>query len=196
MTNDQHTKLYVLEKSNSYMCFPACLNMIFKRRGLRVFPQQQIAYSLNLKVPLPMKEKYPGAQFTEIEAEWGVHPNERNLLEEFINKNEIKLSLKYINARDIPSHSIMDFLCDNLEAGNDIIVGYDYAAVFQDGLNVGHVSLISSVDDLRNLIILTDPEEVQPVQINAKQLTAGILKGSSGFWVFSSPNGRIFTCYL
>lgn len=196
MARHQPENLYIAERSDSYMCFPACLNMIFKRRDLKIFPQQQIAYSLGLKIPLYMKEKYPNAQISDIESEYGVHPNNENSLEQFINRNGIELKLKYINLKDIPSNSIIDCLCDNLETGNDIIVGYDYATVFQDGLHVGHVSLICSVDELKNTVVLMDPEEYQPIEVDIRKLLAGILKRSSGFWIFSSLGETISVNYL
>ena len=178
------------------MCYPACLNMIFKRRGLNTYSQLQIASSLGLKIPPSLKNKYPETEVSDDETQWGVHPDKDNSLQRFINDNSIDLYFKFLNLRSIPSNTIIDCINDNLEKGNDIIVGYDYATVFEAGENVGHVSLLSSLNEVANTVQLVDPEVPHPIEVCIKKLLKGIYKRYSGFWIFIRPGEHISIDYI
>lgn len=188
---------YKNEQSDSYMCVPACLNMIFRRRGMATYPQIQIAYALGLKVPLELKSKYPNAIVSNEELDWGVHPRkDGSTIEQFLKTNNIHLISRYFNVREIPHSSMIDFLSDNIKKGNDILVGYNYFSAFQKGLDVGHVSLVESIDTLENIIGLIDPEDLLPVKIKISNLLIGIFSKNSGFWVFGEDQKDICSNYV
>lgn len=188
---------YRYEQSDYFMCVPACLNMILKRRNLTTYPQAEIAYHLDLVVSPELIAKYPRARVSADEKDWGVHPqSDRTTIEEFLRKQGIPLVFKYISAKEVPTDSVTDFLSDNLCQDNDIMVGYDYATVFEEGKNVGHVSLIRSVNTSLETVELLDPEHADTIMVRLKDLIRGVLHQRDGFWVFGECDRRIITAYV
>ena len=188
---------YIYEQSNFLMCVPACLNMILRRRNLTTYPQAEIACQLGLVVPPELIAEYPGARTSADEKDWGVHPqSDRTTIEGFLRKKGIPLAFKYMGAREIPTDSIIDFLSDNLQQDNDIIVGYNYTEVFKEGKNVGHVNLVKSVNTSIETVELLDPEDTETKTVLLKDLIRGVLDKRDGFWVFAESNRRIISTYI
>ena len=188
---------YEHESSGSLMCVPACINMILKRRNIPTYSQLEIACELGLVVPHHLLSQYPCAKTSEDEKDWGVHPQAKETsIDLFLKKKGVSLAFKYIGAHNLPSESVVDFLVDNLRQDNDIIVGYDYAAVFNDGKNVGHVSLIKSVNSIIETVELVDPEDTNIVSVQLKDLLRGVFQKKDGFWIFADSIEKIMHEYV
>jgi hypothetical protein len=173
------------------MCVPACLNMILGRRGFEQLPQAVIATELGLVVPPRLRDVFPTAGVSENKRDWGVHPqHEGTSLKSLFARHDLPLSELFYLPSHIPSSfGYADFLISNLEFGNDVIVGYDYATVFGVGGNVGHVNLICDVDSVQDFACLLDPEFVDqgPQWVKIKDLINGIRAQQDGFWVIGTP---------
>lgn len=143
-----------------------------------------------------MKEVYPMAEISEDEQQWGVHPNCSDNLLRFILSNDVDIWFDFVKLSTIPGNAISEFMQDNINLDNDIIVGYDYQTVFGVGKSVGHVSLVSSLNNIGNTVVLIDPEDVHPVEVNTNKLIAGVQKMAAGFWIFSSPEKQICIEYI
>ena len=190
-------KHYPPEKAEPLMCVPACLNMIFRRRGLEPIPQKLIAVELGLVVPLRLQNSFPLACISEDSRDWGVHPqDERTSLKGFFDRQRIPLEEKFYLSSQIPtSFGYAEFLSLALESGNDVIVGYDYATVFRSGGNVGHVSLICDVDSAKDVAWILDPESADegPMHVLLRDLVAGVRTQRDGFWIIG-PHEAVRQC--
>jgi hypothetical protein len=183
--------LYLPEYAERFMCVPACINMILRRRNLPTLSQESIARELDLVVPLELAGRHPWARLSDKEADWGVHPQTTQAsLSSFFHRHCLPIQELFYRPSSIFGRDYADFIATNLALDNDLIVGYDYASVFGAGSHAGHVSLVVGVERERDLIHLVDPE--QPTA----QLTAsleGIVKGSEarrdGFWVIGPTEG-------
>ena len=183
---------YEHESSGPLMCVPACLNMILKRRNMSTYAQIDIACILGLVVPPSLLAQYDCAETSETEEDWGVHPQaDGTSIKLFLKIKGVPLAYRYVDAREIPSDSTLDFLSDNLQHDNDIIVGYDYAATFKEGKNVGHVSLIRSIDSITETVELVDPEVTHTVSAPLRDLSKGVREKNDGFWIFAESLDRI-----
>ncbi len=175
--------IYPHEHADEFMCFSACLNMIFRRRELPRFEQEILAYELGLVIPDRLREKYPKAKISNEDNLWGVH-TEENSISDMFSKYNIPLVEKYYHYLEIPPSNYYDFLQAHLVADNDIIVGYDYATVFLKGSHVGHVSLIYKVDDPHDIVYLVDPDipDTNLQKVNMRTLLSGTRLGG-GIWI-------------
>ena len=180
--------VYPRESAAEFMCVAACLNMVLARRGLPRFPQDVIARDLGLAVPPSLATRYPWARVSEQEEDWGVHPQVPGTsLADFIACHSIPLDELFYSPFEIFSREYGEFLSQNLEHGNDILVGYDYAAVFTAGRHRGHVSIIAGVDARTEFVSLIDPESpTEYVGVSLRDLITGINVQRDGFWVIGS----------
>lgn len=186
--------IYVYEASDNLMCVPACLNMVFSRRGLKRVPQCELGYALGLVVPSRLSEQYPDARISDIEEDWGVHPQEPEYsISCLFERLGVPLYFHCFDATHVMSDGVESFLSENLKRGNDIIVSYDYHAVFSAGKNVGHVSLVSDVLSRREEIILVDPESETPVSIRGDALLRGARTVKhGGFWLIGDKKSDLY----
>lgn len=170
--------------------------MILRRRGLEGLPQDTIACGLGLVVPPHLQNKYPCGIVSDDSSDWGVHPqSERSGIDLFLLNNHLTIFHVFVGINQISRQSVIDFLSDNLLNDNDIIVGYDYATAFNAGTHTGHVSLVSSLDTVREVLGLIDPEESREIFVPANQLLPGILRQRDGFWIFGTSSETIITDY-
>lgn len=185
-------RTYPAEQADNLMCVPACLNMILQRRGLQPFSQESIAGELGLIVPPELHGAFPSAGISADNRDWGVHPqNEATSLTAFLSRHRIQLCEAFYSPQQIPSSfGYGEFLLSAIEAGNDVIVGYDYAAVFGVGRHVGHVSLVCDVDSTGTRVCLLDPEFVDrgPQWLGLDQLLTGIRAQGDGFWLIGTAD--------
>jgi hypothetical protein len=183
-------RVYPLEKAGEFMCVPACLNMIFKRRQLAALPQEVLASELGLTIPKRLQHLHPHAAISDDAKLWGVHPqNPTTSLARLFSNNLIPLAETFYLSSQIPSsYGYTEFIDTQLELGNDIIVGYDYASVFLIGAHVGHVSLVCQAN--QQAVWLLDPESTdegsKPVPMSS--LLAGIKAVNDGFWIIGTAD--------
>jgi hypothetical protein len=164
--------------------------MILKRRGYGKIESSIIACELGLVVPTKLAHKYTFAKVSNNKQDWGVHP-QKFPIEKFLVNNNIELDFAFVPLSSIPPSSIPDFMEENIINGNDIIVGYDFAEVFDNGDHVGHVSLIGHINDLKDELLLYDPELTNPVTVSIKKLVQGIKRKQDGFWLFGQRSKLI-----
>ena len=181
---------YPFEAAGTLLCVPACINMLLRRRGLRVFPQEQIAQELGLVVSPDQAATYPWAASSDQESEWGVHPQDQeHSLMSFFVRHGVDLDELFYRPSHIFGRDYADFIASNLAQGNDVLVGYDFKVVFGAGRHVGHVSIVSGVNSSKALITLIDPERRTPVTASLKILMDGVETVTDGFWVIGNAAG-------
>lgn len=182
---------YPYEPSRPFMCVPACINMIFKRRGFNSYDQLELGSRLDLVVPNDLPTIYPGMRTSDDMNQWGVPPhNLEALLNRLFSDLGLNLYHKYFPVHNIPTSSLIDFISDNLQLGNDSMIGFDYFTVYGNGEHVGHTSLISKTDSTQDLIWLTDPEYVPDNDrpIRYERLIHGMEVKKDGIWIFTSKD--------
>jgi len=153
-------------------------------------PQAASASLLGLTVPLRLAHLYSGATVSEDRLKWGVHPQNRETsITKLFEHYNLHLVETFVSPLQVPSsYGYAEFIGTQLDAGNDIVVGYDYASVFSAGANVGHVSLISEVDGSADLVWLVDPEDSgdDPRPVSMRRLITGIRAQKDGFWLIGT----------
>jgi hypothetical protein len=172
------------------------MNMIFKRRYLKTFPQIEIAEHMGLVVPPNQLFNFPFARESDNAWEWGVQSITPYSIGMLFSHLKVDLAFKFIPIHNISGSSVFDFLEDNLLLDNDIMIGYDYKEAFGRGMNVGHVSLIYSLNTISLDIILVDPEENNEVVVQYPKLARAIHNKLGGFWVFSTSLNNILSDYI
>lgn len=177
-------KNYPFETSMPYMCVPACLNMIFARRALKKYPQEELGYKLGLTIPPSMLENYPKAKTSTLEKEFGVHPQNADSSINLLFKDYgIPLDFHFMSINEVPSSAVESFLIENLNKDNDIIIGYDYLTAFGEGGHFNHTGLVADVLGKTGQLVIIDPEEKLPIKINTFSMLKGIRSINDGFWL-------------
>jgi hypothetical protein len=101
---------YAYGRSDSYLCVPACLNMIFGRHGFKTLPQDVIARSLGLVVPLELRSRYPWAFVSNEESGWGVHAQaDGSTIDRFLEDMRISLHHTFVEGNHIGAKTLLVF---------------------------------------------------------------------------------------
>ena len=180
-------------KQLPYCCVPACLSMILDRRKIKHKSQEEIGYELGLVVP---EDKIHF--FTKVRTSkkpntgYGTPAGKKKYsINDYFSKNKIKLKETYYQPHQIKD--VKQFIIQNLQKGNDLIVCFNYRALYRpkdkESGGQGHTSLIQSIHD--DIIILIDSAENVP---NKRKVKLGKLisamryhgkKNEGGFWLIS-----------
>lgn len=187
---------YIWRPSDPLMCVPATINLVFTRRGIGGVPDEEIARLLGLIVPPDRTTKYPFASVSADETKWGVHPQvQETSIQRLLETLGLPVFFAYLRRTEIPTHSILEFLRDNLDNGNDIVVGHDYRELYGKGSNVGHVSIVQSAElDTEDVVIL-EPFSGDNLVLTSEHLVRGIDKVQDGFWLFADRESNILRKY-
>lgn len=172
------------------LCVPACVNMVLVRHGYETISQTEIAEYLGLVVPPRLADTYPFAQVSEQETDWGVPPKtvERRL-SELLNKHcSGKLFHLFAGWRMVPAHGHLEFIAEHLARDNDVFVGFQASAVYQEAKAVGHVAVVTAVDVRARTVKLIDPEvgDDEGIVVSWEQLLFGIKAVNDGYWLFGA----------
>ena len=179
---------YSYEPSQPFMCVPACINMILRRRDFNSYDQLELGNRLGLIVPENLSSKYPGMRTSDDMNQWGIPSyNLETSLNKLFSSLDLNLYHRYFPVHYIPANNFIDFISENIELGNDIMIGFDYLSVYNNGEHVGHTSLISKADSIQNLIWLTDPEYIPENDrpIRCEKLIHGMEVKNDGIWIFT-----------
>ena len=156
--------------------------MVFERRGLPSFSQYQLGLELGFVIPPEYKSSYPDARISSDESEWGVHPfSENTSIQHLFQKLSIPLVVSDVPVKSIPTGSLLDFMLEQIMSDRDVMIGFDYASVFNQGKNVNHTGLVSSIRTATEKIKLVDPEEDSPIFVSFRDL----LRGLNSLWIIS-----------
>jgi hypothetical protein len=180
-------RAYPFEAGEDLMCVPACINMILMRRRFKRLPQQLIAHELGLVVPPHRVKEFPSARVSDCEKEWGVHPQDHEAsVGRLFDQYDIPLAEQFVSIAKIPADCHGEFLCDQLQEGNDVIVGYDYLTLRGKGKHVAHVSLITDVDPHAGWVWLLDPagdgRNEPGAEVPLQYLARATWEVHDGFW--------------
>lgn len=141
-----------------YCCVPASLLMILDRKNMSYnFTQDDIAYELGLTVPTKAKDLFDKARVTDIKPISGYGTQiqkEEFSLSNFLKEHKLEVECEIIYLNTISNFK--EFIMENLNCDNDIIVCFNYNKLYHFGNDGGHVSLIESIDE--DKVTLVDPD--------------------------------------
>jgi len=150
---------YILKIEKKYCCVPAVLQMIQRRRSFKYASQDEIGFQLGLIVP---QEK--AHLFTKVrtglkpQAGWGTQTNKNQFsINKYFKRNKLPLKLIKYNPKKIKN--IYNFIINNLQDNNDIIICYNSQLLFNSG-DIQHVSLIQEIKN--DKLIIIDPAQNVP----------------------------------
>lgn len=178
--------LYSHIRAEPYLCVPACLSMLLRRRGFHPSTQISLAEVLGLTIPESLSVKYPFAEISEDPSSWGVPVHGLiSKINQVLASYDRNLVHRHVMWNEIPNGEHLEFLADELGSGADIAVGFLAGTVYDGAPPVGHLALISEL--LPNeQVLLTDPEQggAVGVRVDWSKLFSGIRDRNDGFWLF------------
>jgi hypothetical protein len=171
--------------------------MVLYRNHIPLLGQEEIGNALGLTVPEEDAYLFQSPHLGEQpKAGWGTQ----------IYKEEFSLNTAF-STLDIPLEAelhlideyetveqITTYLVEQQDQDGDILVCYNYGALFDTESTSGHVNVFDSIDTLTNTITLVDPEQKVPKYRHVttdKLFTAMVSHGadkSAGFWKLSSTH--------
>jgi len=189
-----HNLKYKHIEQQPYCCVPACISMILDRRKIKHRSQEEIGYELGLVVPEDKAHFFTKVRTCKkIIASYGTHTRKKEYsVNNYFSKNQIKLKEIYYHPDNIKD--IKKFIIQNLQKGNDLIVCFNYRALYRpkdkkpDGL--GHISLIQNINE--DIITLIDSEKDAPNKrkIKLEKLICAMKyhgkKNKGGFWLIQT----------
>ena len=150
---------YKVIKQKPYCCVLACISIILDRRGISHGSQEEIGYKLGLIVPPEDAHFFERVRTgPKPLAGYGTQVSKaRYSINSFFRKAGINLKETYYWIEDIKTPK--RFIADQLASGNDIMVCFNYKALYGRG-DWGHVSIIESMDN--DTVTLIEPGKNSP----------------------------------
>lgn len=183
---------YVPFTQHRWCCVPTVLQMIFYRRGIPLRSQEDIGYELGLQVPEKDKTFFNRVRVAlkKPAAGYGTQAHTKGFsINDFFRKYKLNLTETLYGIEDI--EDIKKFIIQNIKKGNDLILGFNDRKINPKGWDGGHVCLLSSFDDKKEIVIFINPStrvsNYQEIKLS-KLLSAMKYHGKSkggGFWVIS-----------
>lgn len=135
-----------------YCCLPCCIQWVMLRRGIKLISQDEMARDLGIVIAPEDQRLFNVKQQTKKGSIYGTLTYK---IPQFLKKHKISLTVK----RYYPSkiENIEQFITNNLQAGNDIIVSFNMAAYAkpESGVNYGHSCLVCAIRSAKNETIIT-----------------------------------------
>jgi len=185
---------YVPLVQQPYCCVPACISMIMLKHKIPLVSQELLGYYLGLVIPKkdkkffwnPRTGKKPlsGGYGTQIRKK-RYHPNT------VFPKLKIPLKMKYYSREEF--NNIKEYTCfikKVVRENRDVLVCYNYRALYGIGNNGGHVSLIEKVIPGDKEVRLVDPTRwrakwrIVEIKKLVKAIEVHQLENCPGFWEF------------
>ena len=185
---------YKLVTQQPYCCVPACLSMILDRRKIKHKSQEEIGYELGLVVPEDKAHFFTKVRTCKKSTTgYGTPARKKKYsVNNYFSKNKIKLKETYYQQDKIKD--VKKFIIQNLQKGNDLIVCFNYRALYRpkdkESGGLGHISLIQSIHD--DIITLIDSVENVPNKrkVKLEKLTSAMkyhgTKNKGGFWLIQT----------
>lgn len=169
--------------------------MVLRFQGIPEIAESELAVALGLHVPPNKAIDYPFAAISSEPKDWGVRigGHHSETLAAFLREKRIPIQMQYVPVNNIARTSFAEWLEENLNLGVSLIVGFDYRAVFLDGANVGHMSIVESIPDRTGSIILIEPEAGLRLTTDELTLYRGMQTQGGGTWLFSTSADKIVT---
>ncbi len=165
--------------------------MVMYKNNIPLISQELIGNALGLTVPDEDAYLFDDARTGDMpRAGWGtqIYREEFSPNAAFANlKIPLTMQLNLINSfKDVESMS--RYLISHEEMNSDILVCYDYGALFDTDSHSGHVNVFDSYDRESGIVQLVDPEQKVPKyrQVKIDKLFDALIahgnEKSGGFW--------------
>lgn len=169
---------YELIVAKPYLCFPAVLEMIISQHSQTVAPQDKLVESFKVVTPT----NYEGRAVDEFRL--GVNFTIKELNSAF-ERFDVPLTASFTPIVELNDYDLDKLVRKALLNGNHVIVGYSYDALFNCGVNeeIGHVSIITEIDDREVTILDPGPQDAGLKKVSFYDLYCAIHKRNAGVWL-------------
>jgi len=177
-------------KAEPFLCVAATLQKVIFDLTNSYFEQNVIADYFGVNFPTDYEIiNVTNYKITEDSSKWGIV-----LAKESINglfaALRIPLKEQYYPINTYDEYSFNDFIRTSLNDETRIICGFSLSTLYNLSdlnENIGHVSIIDSINFDASKIVITDlnPENFGQRVVDAFDLFRAVLKKKDGFWVIS-----------
>lgn len=172
-----------------YCCVPACVQMVLRRRKLKIPSQAEIAYDLGVVLPLNDRHLLPKShEALRPKSGWGTRIDiKRYSLTSFFRKRGYSLQEQYFPAGCFESgEKFRKFLQGNIKEGNDLLICFNAPVLRNIEGSWGHATLIEDVEEKFVLLQDPDPKEKVTRKISLYMLLQAAQRhNKGGVWVIS-----------
>lgn len=179
---------YELEEiSDDFMCVPSILLTVIKQHTKTPPTQEEIVNFLGIWLPeeYQLSPLITNRHTTQDKNEYGIRVTSPQ-----INKLFAHLAIPLVESY-IPINHLLDWefeecIEDNIRKSNHVICGYSYQYLFhQTPSPIGHVSLITAINDGEISLLNPDPESSGINKVRASDLYNSIKHKKDGLWIIS-----------
>jgi hypothetical protein len=172
--------------SENYLCVASLLELVLYQFGYSV-SRYEISNYFGVNLPIGVTiDKISNYKNIDDPNFFGIviMPN---LINQFFECYNIMLTEDYISINTISEDSFVS-LVDKKIANAFILCGYDYGYVHNEekNLGIGHVSIISEIDDRYAIIFDPGPRNYGFKKIDSDRLFSGIRRKNDGLWCIYS----------
>lgn len=159
-------------------------------RALRLPPLDEPTLSmlLGLRVPTAAVSDYPGSIADDDPTSHGIRLRDKELqrLSCFLQQFGFELKTSFHPIANIQRDNFPEYVSELLSRDEQLVIGYDYKIVFEEGESLGHMGLITGVTTNRSEIDLVEPEDGVVARVDESKLFTGASAFRSGIWSFST----------
>lgn len=153
---------YVPLTQQPYCCVPTCLQMIMLKHNIPLVPAELMAHHMEVIVPKKKSVLFWNIQTTSKRPKvgYGTNLNEDLTADVMFKKLGIPLQTKWNLINNFSSvDEVKKYLYKVVTEKQDVLVCYQYGALFNTGHDGGHVCVLDQVYPVKNEVRLIDPGE-------------------------------------
>lgn len=184
---------YVPLVQQRWCCVPACISMVMYKHGMKLLPQEYLAYHLGLIVPKEDRALFSTARTgKKPKAGYGTQIEKKEYSPNVVfPKLKIPLKMTYHSARDLDMPRLSELLVTAEKGNKDLLVCFDTGALGKTKNHGGHVCVFDRIDAKKGMVRLIDPASSQPKwrTVSLEDLYRGMRyhwNKSGGVWEFTS----------
>lgn len=176
---------YEIVIAEPFMCVPACLEIILNIYGFNL-NQNEIAEYFGIHVPQDYEGKISNIIKTDEENKWGIVFRE-NSLNDFFKDKALPLNERFVPINTLADWEFEEVVQKNLIEGNHLICGFSYEKLYKgfNNDNIGHVSIIESINSENIMLLDPGPHGVGRKNVNVYDLFKAIHFKKDGLWIIS-----------
>lgn len=175
MMNCVKTKYdYIPILSKDYLCVPYTLKIVINATMINDISIDQISSFFSINKP---------ANTHEMNQYGAVIKNDE--LNKMFDKLNLPLKEEYIAINTIADYEFCDVVMENIKKGHHIMFGYSYGELYRDNkyADLGHVSIITEVDDETITILNPGPDNFGFSKFKYEDIYYAIKRKKDGLWV-------------
>lgn len=176
---------YKLIVSSEFLCIPACMEIILRSHSFDI-SQNEIAEFFGVHVSLEYTGPIKNIIHTSDSNKLGI-VLKNDSINTFFNKFNLPFKEEYISIKLLQDWMFENLITEKIALGNHLVCGFSFGELYNDKskTEIGHVSILESVDREKLTIIDPGPLNAGRKQVDIYDIYRAIHMKNDGLWIIT-----------